>query len=228
MKPDQTHLRLATLLLVLTTAFAPIVVSQTLYISDQIYVPVRKGQGNQYTILHRGLPTGTKVTLVEKNESWTKITTQENLTGWVRNQFLSESPPSSTKLLIASQKLQSVNSEIKDIKNENEVLRKNYADSQKALADSQTLVTATQEELSSIKTISASAIESHQRLQILTEKMQLLQTENDVLKSENENLLKSERNTFFLYGAFTLLIGALLAVILPRVGIRKRRDGWLN
>ena len=229
MKSPQTHVQGITCLLVLITSFfVPIVMSKTLYISDQIYVPVRKGQGNEYTILHRGLPTGSKVTLIEKDKNWTKVTTEENITGWIRSQFLSENPPSSIKLSIANQKLQSLDTEIKAIKNESDITRKNYLETQKALEDSQKLVSATQEELSSIKAISASAIESHQRLQVLAKKMQLLQTENDVLKSENENLRNSERNTFFLYGAFTLFMGTLLAIIVPKLGIKKRSDGWLN
>ena len=76
--------------------------------------------------------------------------------------------------------------------------------------------------------ISASAIESNQKLQELAEKMELMQTENDVLKSENENLRRSERATFFIYGAFAVLLGVFLAVLLPKLRVRKRNDGWLN
>jgi SH3 domain protein len=77
----------------------------SLYISDQLYVPVRKGQGNQFAILHKGLPSGTKVTLVERDTDWTKVVTAEGITGWIRNQFLDNSPPSKILLVAANSKI---------------------------------------------------------------------------------------------------------------------------
>ena len=58
--------------------------------------------------------------------------------------------------------------------------------------------------------------------------MQLLQTENDVLKSENESLRRSENTTFFIYGAFAVLLGVILATLLPKLKPSKRNTGWVN
>lgn len=202
--------------------------SKTLYIQDKIYVPVRKGQGNQFSILHRGLPTGTKVTYIEGNDEWTKVLTQGGIEGWIRNQFLSETPPASIQLDVANQKIQSITNELQKLKNENTTLKSSYSDSQEALKSSQQEIKNTQQELQSIRTISASAVESHQRLQELAEKMQKLTTENDVLKSENESLRNSERTKFFLYGALTLLLGVFVAVVVPKLRGQKRNNGWIN
>lgn len=200
----------------------------SLYISDQLYVPVRKGQGNQFSILHKGLPSGTKVTLVQRDTDWTKVTTSEGVTGWVRNQFLDNSPPAKLLLATANQKVERLTKTLSEIKEENDTLSKNFTESQSSLQQVDTQARKTEEELTALKEISASAVESHQRLQTVAQKMQLLQTENDVLKSENESLRRSESTTFFIYGAFTVLLGVLIALILPKLRPSKRHDGWIN
>ena len=35
--------------------------AETRYISDKVYVPLRVGDGSKYRIVHRGLPSGTKL-----------------------------------------------------------------------------------------------------------------------------------------------------------------------
>lgn len=200
----------------------------SLYISDELYVPVRKGQGNQFAILHKGLPSGTKVTLVQRNENWTQVTTSGGITGWIRNQFLNDTPPAKVLLASANRKIERLTKSLAQLKEEKSSLTTSYKESQSSLKDTNNKATKIEEELNHLKEISASAVESHQRLQTVAQKMQLLQTENDVLKSENESLRRSESTTFFLYGAFTVLLGVLLAIILPKLRSSKRHDGWLN
>ncbi len=199
-----------------------------LYISDELYVPVRKGQGNQFAILHKGLPSGTRVTLVQRDENWTQVTTSEGITGWIRNQFLNDRPPAKILLASANRKIERLTESLDKLKEEKNSLSKSYSESESSLKETNDKASKIEEELSNLKAISASAVESHQRLQTVAQKMQLLQTENDVLKSENESLRRSESTTFFLYGAFTVLLGVLLAIILPKLRSSKRHDGWIN
>lgn len=194
--------------------------AKTLYISDKIYVPVRSGKGNQYEIVHRGLPTGTVLTSVEEDGLWTKITTAKGITGWVRSQYLTETLPARQQLESVNKRMVALENKLQLLRSENNTLERDYTVTQTQLEE-------TREELDNIKTLSASAIESHQRLQSFAKEMQLLQTENDVLKAENEHLKRNERTTFFIYGAFTLLAGVLIAVIVPRLRPRKR-SGWAS
>ncbi len=213
---------------ILILLFANASYAANLYISDKLYVPIRKGQGNKFAILHKGLPSGTRVTLIEKDKDWTKVRTSGGITGWIRNQFLDEEPPASIKLNTANRKLETLTQQLNALKEEKQTLEKSYTETQQSLRKTEQLASETENELSSLKVISASAVESHQRLQSMAEKMQLLQTENDVLKSENESLRRSESTTFFIYGAFAVLLGVLLAIILPKLRVKKNNNGWLN
>ncbi|MGH1485431.1 MAG: TIGR04211 family SH3 domain-containing protein [Cellvibrionaceae bacterium] len=212
----------------LAASTAHFVAAKDLYISDKLYVPVRKGQGNQFSILHKGLPSGTRVILIQRDTDWTKVKTPQGITGWIRNQFLDDTPPAAIQLVSANKKIDRLSKQLSNLQAEKQSLENTYQATEQSLKESNQLAKKTEEELTSIKSISASAVESHQRLQSLAKKMQLLQTENDVLKSENESLRRSERTTFFIYGAFAVLLGVLVAIILPKLRSRKRNDGWLN
>jgi SH3 domain protein len=233
MKHKSLQKKLSTCFLPLFSCIAILVASNlataaSLYISDQLYVPVRKGQGNEFTIVHKGLPSGTKITLVERDTDWTKVTTAEGITGWVRNQFLDDNPPAKVLLVAANRKIERISKNLVELNAEKQSLLENYTQTQASLKKVDKQATSSEAELSALKSISASAIESHQRLQSVAQKMQLLQTENDVLKSENDSLRRSESTTFFLYGVFTVLLGMLIAVILPKLRSSKRQNGWIN
>ena len=202
--------------------------AQSLYISDELYVPVRKGQGNEFAILHKGLPSGTRVTLVEKDERWTKVTTQEGVTGWIRNQFLRNTPP-------AAIQLERLQKRFNDLSKSTEVLKQEKASLESQLSEQQTALEATNlaaknttDELNQLKQISDNAVKNYDHLQELAKKMQLLQTENDVLKAENEKLEDSERTTFFLYGIFSVIVGVIIVLVVPRLRVKKRNTGWVD
>jgi SH3 domain protein len=158
---------------------------------------------------------------LEENDSWTKITTAQGITGWVRKQYLGETPPASSQLKVASRKFAELEETLKSLQDRHSILQGDYEATKGQLE-------TTEEELNNIRSISATHIESYERLQSLAKEIQLLQTENDILKAENESLKLDERTTFFIYGASTLLLGILLAVILPRLRRRRRNNNWAN
>jgi SH3 domain protein len=214
--------------LILINLYSLPVLAQTVYISNEDYVPIRKGQGNQFSILHRGLPTGTQLTLLESEKEWSKVRTNGGITGWIKNQYINKTPPASIRLINLQKKLARIETELNQSSEEKTDVQQAFANTKALLEESEAKNKNLKNELNSIKTISASAIESHQKLQSLAEKMQLLQTENDILKSENESLNRSERTTFFLYGVFAVFLGVIIALIIPRLRVKKRNDGWLN
>ena len=54
----------------------------------------------------------------------------------------------------------------------------------------------------------------------------MLQTDNDVLQAEVEVLANDHRNQSFIYGGITVFLGALLAILIPRLRGRKRLSEW--
>ena len=76
------------------------------YVSDKQYIPLRSGPGTEYRITHRGIPSGTRMTVARTSDDGTfaEITTAKGTTGWIRTQYLMEELPAQNKLDAAIKK----------------------------------------------------------------------------------------------------------------------------
>ena len=70
------------------------------YVSDKQYVPLRSGAGNEYRIVHQGIPSGTRLTVARTSDdgTWSEITTDGGTSGWIRSQYLMSEVPAQLKL----------------------------------------------------------------------------------------------------------------------------------
>ncbi len=198
------------------------------WVSDVLYVPLRSGKGNQFRIVNRGLKTGTPLTLIEEDAEgdWTLVETEKGEQGWVRSQYLINVPTAGIKLSKASTKItdldnlrKQLQAQVKKLTDENRQLNKqldNVSDTRSKL----------DKELNTIKQVSASANNLHERHQTLMEEHQLIQTKLDVVKAENSHLKADARNTFFLYGALAVGLGVLITLIVPNLRRRKGYSEW--
>jgi SH3 domain protein len=201
--------------------------AETVYVSDEYSVPLRSSPCAGCSILHRGIKSGTPMTLVETNgEGWTHVTTTSGLDGWMPSQYLQKEPVArdlvermKTQLAAAEKKTQQLTEKLAKLEEEN-------AQSLSELDHLRETNDEVSSELSSIKKMSANAISMNAQNQELLERNGILRNEIDVLKAANHQLESSERNTWFLYGAFAVLMGSMLTVILPRLKRRKRFSEW--
>lgn len=201
--------------------------AETRYISDKVYVPLRVGDGSKYRIVHRGLPSGTKLELITTNEStgYSKVKTTSGTEGWLPSHYLVEAPVARTRLKEAEAKLSKLSEANKALR---EQLKNTTQSSEQTASIVEQLErenTALSEELDAIKRISANAIKLDSDNRRLLESNQMLSSEVDVLKTDNARLRENKENEFFLNGAFAVLIGVMIALIVPRM-MPKRRSEW--
>jgi SH3 domain protein len=173
----------------------------THYITDKLYAPVRTEQNEKAAVLHKGLESGTAVNVLEKNDQtgYAKIRTADNIEGWVRAQYLSEEAPVGMQLEQANAKIAQLQTETK----------------------------ALNEQLTAIKQISSSQIDTHERNAELVKQNRLLTNEKEVLATDNERLKNRNNQTWFLYGGILVALGSLLSILIPKLGKKRRNDGWL-
>ena len=80
-------MRPAVFLLLLSLLFAPVAKAQDIsYVSDKQYIPLRSGPGGEYRITHKGIPSGTRLTIARTSSDgvWTEITTDRGTSGWIQ------------------------------------------------------------------------------------------------------------------------------------------------
>ena len=83
------HLIMIILPLVLCSSIAH---AKTMYITDSLTVTVRKKPGQDFKVVDQ-LTSNEKVELLRAEESWAKISYDDNKTGWMLERFLTEETP---------------------------------------------------------------------------------------------------------------------------------------
>ncbi|WP_461481798.1 TIGR04211 family SH3 domain-containing protein [Porticoccus sp.] len=201
--------------------------AETIYVSDEYSVPLRSSPCPRCSILHKGIKSGTALTLVESNsEGWSHVTTRSGLDGWMPSQYLQKEPSAREQLDAAKARLAAAEGKAGELKTQLAALEEENQQLGSQLENLQNSTQDISSELQSIKKVSANAISISQQNKELLERNGMLQSEIDVLKASNERLVGSERNTWFLYGALAVVMGSLLTLLLPRLKKRKRFSEW--
>lgn len=204
-------------------------VSETRYVTDLIFTPIRTGPGGDYRIINKGLPSGTEVTYFGTTEDgvWAEVETRGGTRGYLRAQYLQSEIPRANLL-------NALEAELADSKDRIATLQGNLDDAMQQLASSGSEMSSTaaalaetRAELGEIKRISANAIQLDQLTKDLTGRLEEASANNDLLILENARLEDRVASNQRLEGVLSVLAGIVIALLIPRLTVKRRRnDGW--
>ena len=201
--------------LLVLAAFTMSAHAETVYISDTFAVPLRSGPSNSHRILHRGLPSGTELTVLERDDDsqFARVTTARGTEGWIPLQYLVAEP-------IARDRLDAATGEI-------ERLSALVAEREAELAQLRQAGARTWEEIEAgaqpgahHRDSASAASPNERRLMELNER---LRHEFERLAVERDELERSTRQRWLLIGAGVLLAGIGIGTVLKA---RPRRSAW--
>ena len=202
--------------------FAP----QVRYVSDEFFVPLRETPCPRCKIVHWGIKSGVRVDLLDLRDGWGLVSTAKGYKGWMEEQFISESPSGRQQLVGSEAKLDVSRARVKQLE---ETIQKFQSDleilqqaNEQLDVDNKRLARG----FSEMEGISADPAALNQQNQTLVKQNHLLQSDNDVLKAEVEILENDRSNQFFLYGALTVFLAALLVAFIPKLRGKKRLSEW--
>lgn len=200
-----------------------------MYVRDTLYVPLRSGQSSEHAIIHRGLASGTAVTLLEQVEDsgYSRVRLENGTEGWLPTQYLVSEP-------IAADRLESVERELLELEEQYqrallrlqdaEAAATEAANEQAALAANQG---ALQRELDRITLLAAETIAIEQANQGLMAEQDSLRAEIDALSVINQTLRGDANQIWYVAGAGTVLIGLLFGFYAARrIYQRRSISGW--
>lgn len=217
---------LAFLLLLVFLLPAP-VRAESGWVDDKLYVPIRSGQGNQYRIVHRGLPSGTRLEILEWPEEaeWVKVRYKE-VEGYIGAQYVSRAPTAAIKLKQLQQryeqtreKLEQVQQQLSEVTSE----RNQLAETKKNLEEQ---LSSAQDKAEHLQEVAADPIRLDKANRELNEKLSLLRTELDQVKAENNMLSSENTSRKWAMGAGILILGGILGWIFKSRG-RKGNSNWV-
>ncbi|UCH91833.1 MAG: TIGR04211 family SH3 domain-containing protein [Nitrospirota bacterium] len=186
------------------------------YISDVLNVPLRSGPSTAHRIIHRGIPSGTQLTILATDEEagFTQVRTSKGMEGWVTSQYLIKEPIARVKLAATQKRLKNLKAEIDK---EREARASIQAKNKETEANNKTLnskVEALSKELAELKVVSADPIKEHARNVELTKQNTRLVGEVEELSSKARRLEENVQLQWLLYGGALVLIGLILGVVI--------------
>jgi SH3 domain protein len=197
----------------------------TLYISDELAVPLRRGPSTGHRILHAGLPSGMALEVLgeDKAAGFTQVRTPNGTEGWVPTQFLTGQPIARDRLAAANRRVESLEAQLKALRENYQEVRGARTEVEGRAGELDQQVGALQTELADIRRVSANAIANHEQNQQLQADNQSLLTQATQLK---ERVAQLERNAMLhglLAGGGLLLFGLILGAWIKS---RPRRSNW--
>jgi SH3 domain protein len=196
------------------------------YVSDELIITMRTGQGSQYQIM-KTLPSGTRLEVLETNDEtgYSKVRIPDGKEGWVLNRFLTEEPIAREKLAAAQSKLQRTMEQNKALKEELANLKNNNTDleaERNALINQQEKAKS---ELDRLNQVAAQPLQLDKQNRDLKQQNVSLEKELQLIQQENQVLKDRSQREWFIAGAGVLLGGMLLGLILPKIRWRKK-SSW--
>ncbi len=216
-------------LIVTIIALSPIIsYAETAYINDNLYVPLRSGAGLNFRIIHKGIKSGTKLELINRDEStgYSEVRTPDGMQGFLPSRFLTDEPIARQQLVSANQQLANLKkenakleSELASLKKEHQTLNSKFNSTQNSLEDNSA-------ELERIKSVSANALNLDRRNRELRESNEQLRNDLELLQVENMRLKDKSESNMLMIGGGLVLLGVMIALILPMVKPSRKNDSW--
>lgn len=202
--------------------------AKTVWVDDQLYLPVRSGAGSQYRIIENAVPSGTRLEVIEtSNSGYTRIRTPKGTDGWVSSQYLTDTPIAADRLESVTNQLEQTKSELSSLKAQLSEVSSERDTLSSAESELSTRTQELQQELQRIKSIASDSINLERRNRELLEENQKIRNDLEILTAENEHLEASKESDFMLVGAGLVLGGVLLALIIPLLKPSKKTDNWV-
>lgn len=196
----------------------------TLYVSDDLKTALRTGPSVNHRIL-AFLSSGTRLNVVNTETEWVEVMVAgSDKQGWVKQQFTQTSRGARTLLSERNAVIEKLNAEIAQLKTtlaETSELGKNAENS---LADLSAQLSGLQQEHEALEAISKEAVSNHGRVQGMREQIASLQTELGELEIANALLRQDNYNRGIIHALMAVVLGIVLAIILPRLSSRSRRN----
>jgi SH3 domain protein len=197
----------------------------TMYISDELTVPLRRGPSNGHKIINAALPSGLALEVLGEDTAagYTQVRTPNGIEGWVQTQYLSNQPVAKDRLAAANKRIETLEAQLKST-------RDNYQDVRGARTEVEGRANELakenqrlQTELAELKRVSATAITQYQENKQLKTDNASLQTQVTQLSEQVHSLERNAVLRWFLAGGGLVLVGLVLGAWIKS---RPKRSSW--
>ena len=198
--------------------------AQTMYVSDNVDIDVRTGQGTQYRIIALIRPWDELEVLENGEEGWTHVKLANGKDGWMLTRFLTSEKPPRPQLYSLQKKYQQLSEEYKRLQSENSELKNENRGLNENLQQTEQSLDKTINSFDKLKDDSSEFLEVRNKLEATNKELMDLtnkynQLEETASKIRNNQIIKG-----LLIGVGVLLVGFLMGLFSKR---KQRRSSLL-
>jgi SH3 domain protein len=201
--------------------------AQTLYVSDNLVVELRRGPSTEYRIL-RNLQAGEAVEVLEQDSDngYSRVRVSDQGTeGWLLTRFLTPEPIARDKLASAERNLAAARAQVAELEQRAADLSVELGRTTAELEQARGVHGEVSAELAQIRSASANVLEITEQNEIMRQRLAERDREVERLTLENGVLASRNNQNWFIVGAGVLLGGIVIGLIAPSLR-RKRRSDW--
>lgn len=197
----------------------------TMYISDALTVPLRRGPSHSHKIINAALPSGLALEVLKEDSAagFTQVRTPNGTEGWVPTQYLVNQPVAKDRLAAATKRIETLEAQLKSTRENYQDVRGARGEIESRAAELAKENQRLQTELAEIRRVSATAIAQF-------EENKQLKTDNASLQSQvtqlSDRVRSLERNAmlrWLLAGGGLVLVGLVLGAWIKS---RPKRSSW--
>ncbi|MDG2048403.1 MAG: TIGR04211 family SH3 domain-containing protein [Halioglobus sp.] len=222
------RLPLCTLLLSLLLSLS-IQAAEIRYVSDKQFVPLRSGAGSNYRIVHRGIPSGTRLTVNSSlaDGSWSEVTMENGKSGWIQPQYLMPDLPARLKLVAMTAEAEKTAARNIELEAQLNAINAERDDLISQVTGSDFELSGVSRELHELKKISGKSVQLDKDNRRLVEESENLRSEVEMLEAERLRLQDKLESEDFMNGAMAVLLGVIIALVAPRlIPKRRKNSSW--
>ncbi|MDY6947850.1 MAG: TIGR04211 family SH3 domain-containing protein [Pseudomonadota bacterium] len=197
----------------------------TMYISDELTVPLRRGPSNGHKIVNAALPSGLALEILgeDKAAGFTQVRTPNGTEGWVPTQYLSEQPIAKDRLAAATKRVEALEAQLKSVRDNYQDVRGARTEIEGRASELAKENQKLQTEIAEIRRVSATAITQFEENKQLKTDNASLQTQVTQLTDEVQDLKRNVMLRWLLCGGALVLIGLMLGAWIKS---RPKRSTW--
>lgn len=211
------------------TVVNPLAVIGIRYINDSLYVPLRSGGSSGHRIVHKGLKSGTKLSLLQSDETsqYSLVRTSKGLEGWIPTQYLIAEPTAALQLKEAEKMIAELTRTTGPIGEKLIAAEKNNQQLTRELKQLEEEKNQLANELEHLKSLSSNVVELDNINKRTLNELELLKSKRDTIKMENERLKNRLKNDDFINGALAVIFGIIVTLIIQYLAkSNKRSSEW--
>ena len=199
----------------------------TLYVSDELSIPIRSGASTQYRIL-KFLQSGTPLSVLESDEEsgYSRVETPDGKEGWVETSKLMRQQSARDRIILINQRMEQMKAREGDLKKTIADLESQRNDLQQQTADLNRKSRAQEDELEKLRKTAAEPIMISRQNRTLEHELAQERATTQALEQENQELKDRGIKEWFMIGAGVSLGSLFFGLIIPNFKWRRKRNSW--